>query len=140
LPTWNSGSQPDLTALKAELETMIEGCSHGRVATVPRLGLRDEMERFAPSRDKHKAVRFYAKIFGLEYDGPGPHFAVVKLNKTLTFDFSDSATFDFHHYASHVSNAEFDSIISRIIKLEIPYGGSYRSPEDRQLNSTNIGR
>lgn len=91
------------------------------------------------SRDKDKAARFYAKIFGLEYDGPGPHFAVVKLNKTLMFDFSDSATFDFHHYASHVSNAEFDSIISRIIKLEIPYGSSYRSPEDRQLNSTNGG-
>ena len=93
-----------------------------------------------PSRDKDKGARFYAKIFGLEYDGPGPHFAVVKLNKTLTFDFSDSATFDFHHYASHVSNAEFDSIISRIIKLEIPYGRSYRSPEDRQLTSTNGDR
>jgi hypothetical protein len=32
-----------------------------------------------PSRDKDKGARFYAKIFGLEYDGPGPHFAVVKL-------------------------------------------------------------
>jgi catechol 2,3-dioxygenase-like lactoylglutathione lyase family enzyme len=93
-----------------------------------------------PSRDKDKGARFYVKIFDVEYDGSGPRFAVVKLNKTLTFDFSDSATFDFHHYASHVSNAEFDSIISRIIKLEIPYGSSYRSPEDRQLNSTSGGR
>jgi hypothetical protein len=40
------------------------------------------------------------KIFGLEDDGPGPHFAMVKLNKTLTFDFSDSATFDVADYIS----------------------------------------
>jgi catechol 2,3-dioxygenase-like lactoylglutathione lyase family enzyme len=93
-----------------------------------------------PSRDKDKAARFYAKIFDLEYDGPGPHFAPVKLNETLTFDFSDATTFDFHHYAFHVSDADFDSIISRIITLEIPYGSSYRSPEDRQWNSTNGGR
>ena len=38
-----------------------------------------------PAGDKEEAARFFAKIFGLRYDGPILHFA-VRVNETLTLD------------------------------------------------------
>jgi hypothetical protein len=32
-----------------------------------------------PSRDKEAAARFFARIFGLGYDGPVSHFAPVRV-------------------------------------------------------------
>ena len=93
-----------------------------------------------PSHDRDKAARFFAAVFDLRYDGPGSHFSVVKVNDTLTFDFDNSSGFEPHHYAFFVCDAEFDKILARIKDLDIPYGSSYRDPENRQLNSINSGR
>jgi catechol 2,3-dioxygenase-like lactoylglutathione lyase family enzyme len=43
-----------------------------------------------PTKDKDAAARFFARIFGLNYDGPMSHFAPVRVNEELTLDF-DSA-------------------------------------------------
>lgn len=93
-----------------------------------------------PSRNKDKAARFYAQVFGLEYDGSGSHFAAVKINDMLTFDFSNVDTFQCLHYAFHLSDKEFDEVMARLSTFDIPYGSSYRDPENRQLNSHNEGR
>lgn len=93
-----------------------------------------------PSYDKDKAARFFAQVFDLKYDDIGSHFAAVKVNDTLTFDFANSSGFECHHYAFLVGDTEFEKIFSKLKELGIPYGSSYRDPENRQLNSMNGGR
>jgi hypothetical protein len=53
-------------------------------------------------------------IFGLPFDQKSGHFAPVRVNDSLTLLFDDDASFESHHYAFHVSDAEFDSIFERI--------------------------
>jgi catechol 2,3-dioxygenase-like lactoylglutathione lyase family enzyme len=93
-----------------------------------------------PARNKDAAARFFAGIFGLSYEGPGGHFAAVRVNPTLTFDFADADSFEVHHYAFHVDDAEFDAIFARVQAAGIPYGSDPWNLENRQLNSWNGGR
>ncbi len=93
-----------------------------------------------PSRDKDAAARFFARIFGLDYSGPGGHFAAVKVNDRLTLDFDNASEFEHHHYAFHVSDAEFDDIFGRIESEGIVYGSGPRSHENMELNHRNGGR
>jgi catechol 2,3-dioxygenase-like lactoylglutathione lyase family enzyme len=64
-----------------------------------------------PAHDKVASAKFFAKIFGLTYDGPMGPFAPVQINETLTFDFDDRRQgFEVHHYAFHVGEEEFNAI------------------------------
>jgi len=67
-----------------------------------------------PARDKQAAARQFAQLFGLPYDGLDEHFAPVEVNQGLTFLFDDDEDFESHHYAFHVSDAEFDAIFGRV--------------------------
>jgi hypothetical protein len=42
--------------------------------------------------------------------------APIRVNETLTLLFGQATSFDSHHYAFHVSDAEFDAIFERIKK------------------------
>ena len=67
------------------------------------------------ARDKEAAARFFAQIFGLPFEGSGGHFAPVRVNDTLTLDFADEpGPIASQHYAFHVSDSEFDSILLRV--------------------------
>ena len=71
-----------------------------------------------PARDKVASAKFFAKLFGLSYDGPMGPFAPVRVNKSFTMDFDDRwDNFGVHHYAFHVGDAEFDAIFGRIQRL-----------------------
>jgi catechol 2,3-dioxygenase-like lactoylglutathione lyase family enzyme len=88
-----------------------------------------------PARDKERAARFFARIFGLTYDGPSGPFAPVRINDTLTFDFDDRwPSFEPHHYAFRVSGEEFDGIFARVRAEGIPYGSAPWSRTDGQLS------
>lgn len=93
-----------------------------------------------PAHDKESAARFFAQIFGLAYEGPVGHFAPVRVNDTLTFDFDDADTFENHHYAFHVSDEEFDEILKRVRDNGIVYGSDPWHPENGQLNAWRGGR
>ena len=93
-----------------------------------------------PSRDKEAAARFFASIFGLDYAEPVGHFAPVQVNDTLTLDFDDAEDFEPHHYAFHVSDAEFEAIFARIEADGLSYGSGPRSAEDGQTNARRGGR
>ncbi len=93
-----------------------------------------------PSRDKDAAARFFARIFGLSYDGPQSHFAPVRINDRLTIDFDDATGFDHHHYAFKVSEDEFDAMFGRIQEEEIPYGSGPNSSDDMEINHRRGGR
>ncbi len=91
-----------------------------------------------PAKDKDESARFFARIFGLSYGGPGGHFAPVKVNDSLTLDFADDDGFDRHHLAFRTSRAEFDEIIARLKAEKIPFGSGPRS-EDMQVGRRSGG-
>ena len=93
-----------------------------------------------PAHDHEASARFFAKIFGLSYEGTAGHFAPVQVNDTLTLDFDKRGTFEPHHYAFHVSDADFDAIFARIKAEGISYGSGPRSLDDGQLNARRGGR
>ncbi len=93
-----------------------------------------------PSRDKDAAARFFARIFGLGYDGPQAHFAQVRVNDRLTLDFDEADEFEHHHYAFKVSEDEFDAMFGRIQADGIAYGSGPYSSEDMQINHRRDGR
>ena len=93
-----------------------------------------------PSHDKETAARFFARIFGLSYDGPVGHFAPVQVNDSLTLDFDNRDQFERHHYAFHVSEEEFDQIFGRLEADGLTYGSGPRSLEDMEINRRRGGR
>lgn len=93
-----------------------------------------------PARDKEASARFFARIFGLAYDGPMSHFAPVRVNDSLTFDFDQDDNFEHHHYAFRVGDAEFDAIFGRIKEDGIAYGSGPRNPDNMQVNERRGGR
>ena len=93
-----------------------------------------------PARDKEASARFFAKIFGLTYDGIMGHFAPVVVNDTFTMDFDNRKGFERHHYAFHVSEEDFEGIFGRIKAEEIPYGSGPDSQEDMDINHRKGGR
>ena len=95
-----------------------------------------------PAKDKGAAARFFADTFGLSYDASDDHghFAPVRVNETLTLLFDEDTSFDSHHLAFHVSDAEFDAIFERIKKAGLSYGSAPWSADDGKLNDWNGGR
>jgi catechol 2,3-dioxygenase-like lactoylglutathione lyase family enzyme len=93
-----------------------------------------------PARDKEAAAREFAQLFGLPYAGSGEHFAPVKINDGLTFLFDEDRDFRSHHYAFHVSDAEFDAIFGRVQKAGLAHGSAPWSAEDGKLNHWGGGK
>ena len=83
-----------------------------------------------PAHDKEVSARFFARIFGLAYDGPHGHFAPVRVNDTLTLDFDTDTGFESHHYAFKVSEAEFEAMFARIQGEGIAYGSGPGTPDN----------
>ena len=83
-----------------------------------------------PAKDKEAAAKFFAKIFGLNYDGPMGHFAPVRVNDELTLDFDNAEAFEPHHYAFHVSDDEFDAIFKRVQEAGITWGSDPRKHDE----------
>jgi catechol 2,3-dioxygenase-like lactoylglutathione lyase family enzyme len=93
-----------------------------------------------PVRDKEAAAHWFADLFGLKLAGDD-YFAKVRLNKGLTFLFSDAETkFESHHYAFHVTDAEFDAILKRVKAAGLKFGSGPGDPENGKLNRWNGGR
>jgi catechol 2,3-dioxygenase-like lactoylglutathione lyase family enzyme len=93
-----------------------------------------------PAHDKIASAGFFARVFGLDYKGTHSHFAPVRVNEALTFDFDDRDQFEQHHYAFKVDEAEFDAIFDRVKAEGIAYGSGPRSRTDMQINHRHGGR
>ena len=83
-----------------------------------------------PAKDKEAAAKFFAKIFGLNYEGSMGHFAPVRVNEELTLDFDNAESFEPHHYAFHVSDDEFDAIFKRVQEAGITWGSEPRNTDE----------
>jgi catechol 2,3-dioxygenase-like lactoylglutathione lyase family enzyme len=104
-----------------------------------------------PAKDKRASAAFFAEIFGLKVAPGDGHFAAVRVNDSLTFDFADEAEdwggpgFDpqtgrSHHYAFHVSDTEFEAIFARVKAKGIPYGSDPFSHTNGRIDRRRGGR
>ena len=93
-----------------------------------------------PAHDNEASAKFFAHIFGLNYEGAVSHFAPVRLNETLVMDFDTRTTFDSHHYAFKVSEPEFDAIFQRVKDEGLAYGSGPFSSNNMQINHRGGGR
>jgi catechol 2,3-dioxygenase-like lactoylglutathione lyase family enzyme len=93
-----------------------------------------------PARDNDAAARWFARIFGLRYEGPKGHFAPVKVNDSLTLLFDNDDSFGTGHFAFHVSDDEFDEIFKRVKDEGVAFGSAPGRLADGQLNDWNGGR
>jgi catechol 2,3-dioxygenase-like lactoylglutathione lyase family enzyme len=94
-----------------------------------------------PARDKFASAKFFAELFGLECGKPVGPFAPVPINAQLTFDFDDRfEPSQIHHYAFHVSDAEFDAIFDRVKARSLAYGSGPYSRGNMKVGEFNGGR
>ena len=104
-----------------------------------------------PAKDRIASAEFFAEMFGLTVDLDRDHFAKVQVNQSLTLAFADEPEewggpgFDprtgrSHHYAFHVSDAEFDAIFGRVTARGLPYGSDPFSHTNGRINTRRGGR
>ena len=93
-----------------------------------------------PAKDRVASAEFFADIFGLTVK-PGPgYFAQVQVNESLTLDFADEPEPRSHHYAFHISEAEFEAIFGRVKARGILYGSGPFNRTDGQIYTRRGGR
>ena len=73
-------------------------------------------------KDQKEAVSFYVQILGFKDEGRFGHFAIVRVNESLTFDFVLSEKFPTRHFAFGMDGDEFEAVFARIRESGIPYG------------------
>jgi catechol 2,3-dioxygenase-like lactoylglutathione lyase family enzyme len=93
-----------------------------------------------PAKDKAASAKFFAEIFGLTVKPGQGYFAQVQVNDSLTFDFDEEPEPRSHHYAFHISDAEFDSILGRVKAKGLPYGSGPFNRSDGQIYTLRGGR
>jgi catechol 2,3-dioxygenase-like lactoylglutathione lyase family enzyme len=93
-----------------------------------------------PAKDKAASAEFFAEVFGLTVKPGQGHFAQVQVNESLTFDFADEAEPQSHHYAFHISEAEFETIFGRVKAKGLPYGSGPYNHTDGQIYTRRGGR
>jgi catechol 2,3-dioxygenase-like lactoylglutathione lyase family enzyme len=81
-----------------------------------------------PAKDKLASAKFFAEIFG------------VQVNDSLTFDFADEPEPKSHHYAFHISEAEFEEIYERVKSKGLPYGSGPYNHTDGKIYTRRGGR
>ena len=92
------------------------------------------------SKDNIESAKFYEKIFGFEFIKEWGHFAVVKVNSTLSLDFDTQENFSKNHYAFKVNDQQFDEIFERVKSDNIRFGSGPRSSDDGKINNNYGGR
>jgi catechol 2,3-dioxygenase-like lactoylglutathione lyase family enzyme len=93
-----------------------------------------------PARDKLASAKFFAEIFGLKVKPGERYFAQVQVNDSLTFDFADETEPQSHHYAFHISDAEFEAIYQRVKAKGLPYGSGPYNHTDGKIYTRRSGR
>ena len=94
-----------------------------------------------PARDRAASAKYFADLFGLSCAAPMGPFAPVQINPSLTFDFDDRRQpIEIHHYAYHVTDAEFDAIFGRVKAGGLVYGSDPYDQENMRVREFEGGR
>lgn len=92
--------------------------------------------------DKHHSARFFAAIFGLPEPGEAGFFVAVTLSDGVVVNFVEvppEAEILGQHFVLLVDD-DFDAIMERIRKLEIPYWADPQQRFPNQFNTNHGGR
>ena len=93
-----------------------------------------------PSYNHVESAKFYERILGFEFVKEWGHFAVVKVNSTLTLDFVVRESFQSEHYAFKVDDQTFDEILGRIKEDNISFGSGPASVDNGKTNHNDGGQ
>ena len=94
-----------------------------------------------PAHDRDASARFYERVLGLELQPEFGHFRPIHIaGQSLTLDLLEQQSFDPHHYAFKVTDAEFDEIFGRVKAEGLTYGSGPFSSTDGQINTRDGGR
>jgi catechol 2,3-dioxygenase-like lactoylglutathione lyase family enzyme len=93
-----------------------------------------------PAKDKLASATFFAEILGLKVKPGEGYFAQVQVNDSLTFDFAEEPEPQSHHYAFHISEAEFEAIYERVKAKGLPYGSGPYNHTDGKIYTRRGGR
>ena len=93
------------------------------------------------AKDKEESARFFARIMGAEYTGVFGEQALVWVDRDLTLRFDERQTGRLH-LAFHVSEDEFDQIMTRIKADGVVFGANGGPVEsyDQQVGTLAGGR
>ena len=64
----------------------------------------------------------------------------MQVNDSLTLDFADEEELQSHHYAFHISDAEFEAIYERVKAKGLPYGSGPYNHTDGKIYTRRGGR
>ena len=92
-----------------------------------------------PARDGEESAQFLAGILGLHYEGKHGNFAPVKVGDTI-LDFSTRPEVPRLHYAFKVSEDEFDGVVERLRRDEVPFGSEHDGTYNGAINERAGGR
>jgi catechol 2,3-dioxygenase-like lactoylglutathione lyase family enzyme len=93
-----------------------------------------------PAHDKVASAQFFARLFGVPVEESASHFVHVNVNDDLTLLFDNYPSFESHHYAFHVDDAEFDRIFERVKAAGVAYGSHPGSQDNGEINTRHGGR
>ena len=92
------------------------------------------------AKNNIESAKFYERIFGFKFLKVWEHFAVVKVNSTLTLDFLTKDKFSKQHYAFKVDDKQFDEIFEKIKAKGIVYGSDPYERDNMKINHHYGGR
>ncbi|NUR30006.1 MAG: VOC family protein [Catenulispora sp.] len=90
-----------------------------------------------PARDPQASAQFLAGILGLTVGPPVAHFTPITLANQVSLDYDRTDTFEPHHYAFMVGDAEFDAALARIQQGGITH---YGDPACREVGEVYQSR
>jgi catechol 2,3-dioxygenase-like lactoylglutathione lyase family enzyme len=93
-----------------------------------------------PAKDKVASAAIFADIFGLTVKPGEGYFAQEQINVSLTFDSADEPKPQSHHYAFHISEAEFEAIFGRVKAMGLSYGSEPFNHTNGQIYTRRGGR
>jgi catechol 2,3-dioxygenase-like lactoylglutathione lyase family enzyme len=102
-----------------------------------------------PVRDKHASAAFLVRILGVSFAEPFGHFIPVRINESTSLDYANiselsrarTPEINPQHYAFAVDDAEFDTIMGRIIEEGLAYYAEPREPKRYgEINTSRKGR
>jgi catechol 2,3-dioxygenase-like lactoylglutathione lyase family enzyme len=89
-----------------------------------------------PTKDKVATAEWFARVFGVQYEGPRRDFAPIKLSEGLTLNFEQWEDCPHHHYAFRVTGEEFDAVLQRLRTNTVPFG-STTGNQDNEIYDRN---
>ena len=93
-----------------------------------------------PAKDKLASAKFFAEIFGLNVKSAEATLRKCRSTTVSPLTFADETEPQSHHYAFHISDAEFEAIYQRVKAKGLPYGSGPYNHTDGKIYTRRGGR